>query len=408
MYVVRICVLALCWPIGAKGARDESLHTHMELEVRQNSVMMARSRHEDMARDKIAQNTTKKEHDIVVSQHAPHKFELKSHFWQETVPLMLGLGKFDATVCAEDKTHYDSDMIQEWYNRLRWVVPVMLPSFLLLLGCPFLYCLSSGSVRKEMGGFILSYAGFFMANWAMLAIMNQFATHYLHIDLNSLGMGNLNIAPFLMIFTVAIGGVIFRVVAAALNEGISCDHDSAIIKPTNVYMNLNRSICEVIMRFIGQQFLMWLYCAELEHMTEQLHLRFCAVPRVHFVCIILGALPCLQGVLRAALGKDFIANLGPWMKLSRSRGYKVVGEEQGRRTSRMEIYMRIMMGFVVNQVYQGILLFTIQTLCFQVSYLDFVKDLFAVAFITTLDDEGGDVTEIQTIGEEDDKEGEPT
>jgi len=356
----------------------------------------------------MVQHTTKKEEDIFVSQHPPHMFELKSHFWQETVPFMLGLGKFDATVCAHDKTHYDSDKIQAWYDRLRWVAPIMIPSLFLLLGCPFLYCLSSGSVRKDMGGFILSYAGFFIANWVMLAIMNMFATRNLHTDLGNLGLGTINFAPFLMIFTVAAGGVIFRVVAAALYEEISCDHDSAIIKPTNVYMNLNRSICEVILRFFGQQFLMWLYCAELEHMTERLNLRFCAVPRVHFVCIILVALPCLQGVVRAALGKDFIANLGPWMKLSRSCGYIVVGEEQFRRTSRMEIYMRIMMGFVVNQVYQGILLFTIQTLCFQVSYLDFVKDLFAVAFITTLDDESGDVTEIHIIGEDDDKEGEAT
>lgn len=451
MYVARIYVLALCWPTGSTGARDESFHTRMELEVRQNAVVSARSRHGDTANSKLNESTSSREEDQAGSRRNRHHqeehhdqekpgngktkkwnvathehkeeeddegtapVELQSHFWQERVPVWLGLHTFDGKECAKDSSLNVKSKRNNWLSRLGWFFPVMIPPIIAILSYPVIYYYSKPAARADMGTLTRSYAGFFIANWAILFILKPgiFVTMFekwgikLFFDVEINGIGyTIHIGAMLMIFTVASCGIIFRVAALALSEGISCVHASATIKPDNIYMNLNRPISQVIMKFTGQSFLMWMYCAYLQDTaTQQLAFRSCSAARMQFVCIIMVVLPCLQGVFRDALGKEFIANLGQWMVLIRAREYEVAGEEQSVIT-RVEIYNRLMMDFLVNQVYLGILLFTMHSLCFHASYIDLVTNLFAVAFITTLDDEADDATDITIIGDEDDKDGE--
>jgi len=330
------------------------------------------------------------------------------------VPVYLGLGHYNAAKCAEKKTNEETTKNNNWLSRLYWCVPVMIPPLLLVLACPFLYWFSTSAVRKDLQNLVLSYSGFFIANWIVLYILNPTSTprreyrkllgSYLQFDKE--GVGTINFEPAMMLLMVATCGVMFRVIATGLNEGLSCDNAPNTIKPADIYMNLNRSISDVMVRFIGQSFLMWYYCAALIERTEEMLFRFCSVPRVQFVTIVLLALPCLQGVLRAALGKDFFTNIGSWKMLVRSREYKTVGQEQVIALNYVENYMRAAMGFLVNQVYPGIILFTIHAMIFHLSYLDLTKTLFSVAFITKLDDEPDDVAQIQLIGDENDKEGE--
>jgi len=89
------------------------------------------------------------------------------------------------------------------------------------------------------------------------------------------------------------------------------------------------------------------------------------------------------------------------MALVRSRGYQLAGGKEVV-TSRIEMYNRLMMDFLVNQVYRGIIVFTMQSVCLFDMYLDLVLNVFAVGFITTLDEEGDDVTEFYIIGDEHD------
>jgi len=295
----------------------------------------------------------------------------------------------------------------------------MIPPIISIMSYPVIFYYSKPAAREDMGTLTRSYAGFFFANWATLFILREgiFVRMFagmgiqLKFDIEVYGMGHytVHLGAVLMIFTVAVCGIIFRVVAMAQTDGISCEHPSAKIKPDNIYMNLNRPISQVIMKFTGQSFLMWMYCAYLqETTTTQLAFRSCSAARMQFVSIIMVVLPCLQGVFRDALGKEFFANVGPWMVLRRCRGYRDVDSEEQSAVTSIEIYNRLMMDFLVNQVYIGILLFTMHSLCFHASYIDLVTNLFAVAFITTLDDEADDVTEIIIIGDEDDKYGEST
>ena len=86
-----------------------------------------------------------------------------------------------------------------------------------------------------------------------------------------------------------------------------------------------------------------------------------------------------------------------------ARGYKVADEEF-TNTCRSEMYIRMVMGFFVNQVYNGILLFTVHTLCFFDGYLNLIKTLFCVALITKVSQEDEPI-EIHTTAGEIGKEG---
>jgi len=417
MHVARIyVVLALCWPTGSTGARDDSLHAQMELEVR--------GRHDDKATEKedlgvspvsppAAEPKTAPELASNVSEGVPETTTNDgSWFWQHTVPPLLGLGEYNAARCASAQKETTKN--DNWLSRLYWCIPVMIPPLLLIAACPFLYWFSASAVRKDLHNLVLSYAGFFIANWVILYILNPASTPRKvigtvfgsNLKYNKPGVGIINFEPAMMLLMVATCGVFFRVIATGRNEGLSCDSASATFKPADIYMNLNRSISDVMVRFIGQSFLMWYYCAALIEKTEEMLFRFCSVPRVQFVCIVLLALPCLQGVLRAALGKDFLTNIGSWKMLLNSREYKVAGQEKVMESSPIENYMRAAMGFLVNQVYPGMILFTIHAMIFHLSYLDLTKTLFSVAFITKLDDEPDDVAQIHVLGDESDKEGE--
>jgi len=345
--------------------------------------------------------------------------ELQSQFWQERVPVWLGINTFNGTRCATDPTLNVKSKKNNWLSRLGWFLPVMVPPVIAILSCPVIYYYSKPAARADMGTLTRSYVGYFLANWAMLFVLKpgifirMFAKVgidvYFDIDFNGI-FYTVHFGAMLMIFTVATCSVIFRVIAIAMTDGMICDHVPAKFKPDNIYVNLNRPISEVIMKFTGQSFLMWMYCAYLQDMaTMQLSFRACSAARMQFVCIIMVVLPCLQGVFRDALGKEFLVNLGPRMALIRARGHRHVGGvEEESLITRVEIYNRLMMDFLVNQVYLGILLFTMHSLCFHASYIDLVTNLFAVAFITTLDDEAVDVTEVVIIGDGGDKFGDAT
>jgi hypothetical protein len=395
----------------------------MELEVQQNSMMVVRGRghHDEKARRESTRATTQQE-DLVMSPTSPpedtNSTANHSWFWQDKVPVMLGLGAYNEARCQEGKTKEETTKNDNWLSRLYWCVPVMFPPFILILTCPFLYLYSTAEVRKDLNNLVLSYAGFFIANWIILYLLNpesfprrELGRHLKKTDPKGHIVG-INGEPTMMLLMVATCGVIFRVVATAHGEhedasvSARTENASATIKPADIYMNLNRSISDVMVRFIGQSFLMWYYCAALVERTDAMLFRFCSVPRVQFVCIVLLALPCLQGVLRAALGKDFLTNSGSWNMILESRAYKTVGKDKVTETSLIENYIRAAMGFLVNQVYPGIILFTIHAMIFHLSYLDLTKTLFSVAFITKLDDEPDDVAHIEIIVYDTDKEGE--
>lgn len=420
MHAARIyVVLALCWPTGSTGARDDSLHAQMELEVRGRHDEKATEREDlwvSLVSPPAAEPKTTPELTNNVSEATKHVSQNVSKFWQDTVPVWLGLGKHNETRCAESKKAEETSKNDNWLSRLYWCVPIMIPPLLLVSALPLLYWFSASAVRNDLQNGALSYAGFFIANWVMLYILNPESTPRkvfgTNLKYEKDGVGTVNYEPALMLVMVATCGLIFRVIATGQNEGLSCDNASATFKPADIYMNLNRSISDVMVRFIGQSFLMWYYCAALIERTESMLFSFCSVPRVQFVCIVLVALPCLQGVLRAALGKDFLTNIGSWKMLVYSREYKVEQKKGVKswsdklESSPIQNYMRAVMGFLVNQVYPGMILFTIHAMIFHLSYLDLTKTLFSVAFITKLDDEPDDVAQIHVIGDESDKEGE--
>jgi hypothetical protein len=378
MCVPRICVLALCWPIGSMGARDESLRALLELEVQQGSHVQHG-------------NATKAP---PAGSHGHHgnaasaSVKMTSPFWQSHVPYWLGIGQYNAKHCADEPATLIAikgkfQLPDESNKHMLRSVPVMIPPMVILSTLPCMYYLSSLAERKHLGNFIGTYIGFFIGNVIALRLL---------VPQDGL-FNRWNDTALLLL--VAIVGVFFRVIAVALTDRISCDLDSANIKPANVYMNMSRPISQVVPKFIGQSFLMWMYCA---HLLDTAHgpkgsFLNCSVAKVQWTCVVMIALPCLQGIVGAGFGREFIARLGPWMALARSPRYKLAGGEQTVTVSLLAIYNRMMMDFLVNQVYRGIVTFTMYSACLFDAYLAFVLNVFAVAFITALDDEADDVSE---------------
>jgi len=515
--VAHIYVLALCWPTGSTGARDESLHNQIELEVGQKSVMLSRAGHGDTAKSKLKHPTGNAEEDY----HAPRPINSVgkssrtrspgrtehthqhggmipgtgntsntsntsnttatavniSEFWQNVVPFWLGLGRFSEKKCAEeDNTNVNArghpTGHDNWLSRLFWNVPIMFPVFFVILSSPFMFYFSSSgsSLREDFEHLVFDYAGFFVANWAVFLIMTPgFFIWMLKVDRLKFQqkhtMGGwfsfeyaVDLECIFRIVAVATGTVLFRVVATVATAGeeerkakaaeeerkakateeerkakaaeeeaaaksfglesaagspqplepaagspatAGCDHTSIKkIKPSNIYMNMNRPLNQVIVKFTGQSFLMWMYCAFLQDKAEtKVPYIGCTETRMQFTFIVLLFLPILQLVVQAGIGTEFIANRGRWMALARSREFQLAGGKPFV-TSRIEMFNRLMMDFCVNQVYRGIIVFTMQSVCLHDMYLDLVLNVFAVGFITTLDEEDGDVAEIYIIGDE--------
>jgi len=448
--VALVCALALSWPTCSAGARDQSLHNAMEVEAGNSSVVVALGRHDNMTpvtheeeegprgtgKDQEGPADKHEEHSAL-SPPQPHRWQntsmkntsmkntsMKDHRWQKTVPYFLGLPEFNGTVCEREKDKVKHDLVlhDNWLTRFYWCVPFLIVPLILNLA----YCFSSGAVLKAFGASMQTWCGFFIANWlTMILISPKLMTALfpaLKFDLKELRLSSspasISFHPLLRILSVAAWGVIVRVVAAAHenpdilklfsslppDESVSRDHAAATFKPVSIYMNPKRSMDDVMMRFTGQSLLMMYYWAHLEKSENDLDRASCSVLRMQFICIVLAVVPFLQGVLRAAMGKEFVANAGLWMMLLRSRGYKVADEEEFTKTRRSEIRIRMVMGFVVNQVYNGMLLFTVHTLCFFDPFLNVIKTLFCVAIITKVSAED-EAVEIHTTVDEIGKEG---
>jgi len=469
MHVARILVLAICWPTGSSGARDDSLHAQMELEIVQNSVMV-RDRHGDTTKSKLNHHTGKREEEPKGSRHKSigknqnSTWNITSPFWQNDVSYFLGFGRAEddnSTKCDEEHAMADQDKqnggsatVGNWLSRLYWNFPIMIPPFVVILSLPFMCCFSgSGSkVHKDLGKFVFSYVGFFVANWAVLAIMTpgffasrlsatlkaDHAITFKRMSMKEEFKYSMDYESMLRILTVATGAVIFRAVAHMLGpqeakliatqrqhgnpsrrsqaappvqqDGPTTAQDVPKTGPTsvkdimpgNIYMNLNRPLSQVLVKFTGQSFLMWMYCAFLSNMCEtRLPYLKCSAARMQFTCIVLIALPVLQALIRADLGKEFFENQASWMALVRSREYKLGPTLMV--TSRLEIYNRLMMDFLVNQVYRGVIVFTMHSVCLFETYLDLVLNVFALSFITKLDEETGDITAIHLLDDERDR-----
>lgn len=211
---------------------------------------------------------------------------------------------------------------------------------------------------------------------------------------------------------------------------LKTDTDQSKVTPTDVFMNFEKPIGDVIFRFFGQTILMWIFCASLiiklkkekgesndptEHFSALVKSwmsiegeKTVNEPIVLWNGLVLFILPLLQGIVRSSLGNEFFGDIHLWKKIMASGSYKLTGSggsgtasrgissraplpvdkaETGVKVSLVSVKMRGFMACVVNQVYFGVLAYTIPFQFYNSNPADLVMNLLGVTFIAGLDDE---------------------
>jgi hypothetical protein len=175
-----------------------------------------------------------------------------------------------------------------------------------------------------------------------------------------------------------------------LSDLTSVDEKGVVwMKPDNVYLNVARPFVDVLLRFVAQSLLVWYYVSGI--MPSILVLDNRVMANVMRIVTI----PFIQMQMRKGMGNVFFDELVVWRELLRSHRFKIKKTGDIKELSQMILRLRQLMSFVSNEVYY---VYLVTTLLHLISTsedpLDFVKDVFAVAFITTLDDESADASEI--------------
>jgi hypothetical protein len=164
------------------------------------------------------------------------------------------------------------------------------------------------------------------------------------------------------------------------------------ITATNHYQDLTCSFDKVLLVFATQTLLVGLYCIGM-HSSHMPALNQLVLSR--WVCGIIMQSLVLAG--KSDAGGGFFGEIPYWVCLhQQSEGkssilYRKDGEQNPRGISSLQIKIRMLFSLIVNSFFRSLIIITLPSSLARCSLpMDFVLNSFAVLFVGTLDDMGGD------------------
>lgn len=152
----------------------------------------------------------------------------------------------------------------------------------------------------------------------------------------------------------------------------------AELEVKNAFVDLGTPLQEALVRFLAQTMLMYYYITSL--VTES--------SEGEGAWLWWWSTLPIQLLMYLQMGDDFFSNADKYRCLFAATHWKQKEGlvENWKPTYRWQVLLRALLGFISNRLYIDMICYTIPLVLMKASGMDFIKDAFAVVFITTLDD----------------------